>query len=211
MFHCQVLALPLADRDICIVVEDSSVIASMETLNTVLGGCLAAVLGLGAFFVQEHCRKKSEKHKVANALVSEMLHTLKFLAAGHKTLSVLAKNSGSVSASEISQAFPSRRPIYVSLGMDVGALSEEAAEAAVNFDHYIQALERDFEFLVGGINPISSVDPETASKLANKSVFAIENTSRMVERMSSELGDTQTESLKNKIREIRKRVGLDER
>ena len=183
--------------------------ACMETWNTVVGGFLAAGLGLGAFFVQEYYRKKAEKHKVANALVNEMLHTLKFLASGHKALTRISKKSGSVSVLEISQTYPSRRSIYVSLGSNVGALSEKAAEAAVNFDHYIQALERDFDFLVGEISATSGVDPETAIKLANKVQYAIECTAKLVECMADEVGDAQAEAIKEKIHRLNNFVGND--
>lgn len=181
----------------------------METSNLVVGGFLAAGLGLAAFFVQEHYRRKAEKHKVANALMNEMFHALKFLAAGHKVLIKISKGSGSVSASEISSTYPSRRAIYVSLGPNIGVLSEKAAEAAVNFDHYIQSLERDFEFVVGGISPFSNIDPETALKLANKISTTIECTTRMVECMANEVGGTGLEATKNKIRGLKRLVEND--
>ena len=69
--------------------------------------------------------------------------------------------------SAISSSYPSRRAIYVSLGLNIGVLSEKAAEAAVNFDHYNQALEREFDYLIGGIDALSMVDPETALTLEN--------------------------------------------
>ena len=182
---------------------------SMETWNLIVGGFLAAALGLGAFFVQEHYRRKAEKQKVANALMNEMFHTLKFLAAGHRVLTRISKKSGSVSVSEISQTYPSRRAIYVSLGLNVGALSEKAAEAAVNFDHYNQALERDFHFLVGGISAISQIDPETALKLANKISTTIDCTTDLVECMANEVGGPDLEATKNKIGVLEKLVEID--
>ena len=165
----------------------------------IFGGFLAAGLGLVAFFVQEHYRRKAEKHKVASALMNEMLHTLKFLVAGHKQLISISKKSGSVSVSEISQSYPSRRAIYVSLGMNIGVLSEKAAEAAVNFDHYNQALEKDFDYLVGDVSAISQIDPETALNLANKISTTIESTTNLVECIASEVGGSSLESTKSKI------------
>lgn len=174
----------------------------METLNTIIGGFLAGGLGLGAFFVQEYYSKKKEKRKVANALSNEMLHTLKFLAAGYITLIRISKKSGSVTVSEISQAYPSRRAVYVTLGHNIGALSEKAAEDAVNFDHYMQALERDFNVLAGGDSRDSVIDPEIALKLANKVFSVIGLTTGLVKRMANEVGDTHAEATKNSIQKL---------
>ena len=171
--------------------------------STVLGGLLAAGLGLAAFFVQERYRRKAEKRKVANALMNEMLHALKFLAAGHKVLIRISKRSGSASVSKISSTYPSRRAIYVSVGPSIGVLSERAAEAAVNFDHYIQSLERDFGFMVGEISPASNIDPETALKLANKIATTIKCTTEMVECMADEVGGNGLEATKKKIRDLK--------
>jgi len=182
----------------------------METWNTVFGGFLASALGLGAFFVQEHFRKKAEKYKVANALMNEMFHTLKFLTAGHTVLTKISKKSGSVPVRKISLIYPSRRAIYVTLGSNVGALSEKATEAAVNFDHYIQALERDFDSLVGVISPGSNIDPDTALRLASAFSRTIERTENLVECMADEVGSTVNEATKKKVQDLKKIVGFSD-
>ncbi len=138
----------------------------MEFLNTVIGGFLAGALGLGGFFVQDLYRQRSDKRRVAKALLHEMLHALEFLSASYDVLNALSKTSGSVKAREISHALPSERKIFATLGRDVGALSDDAAAAAVEFEASMQSLERDFQFAIGFIHEASDVDPETALRLA---------------------------------------------
>jgi len=92
----------------------------------------------------------------------------------------------------------------VSVGADVGALSEKAAEAAVNFDHYIQAIERDFDFLFGEPSANSGFPPETAGELANKIRYAIECTAGLVECMADDVGGKRADEAKKKITLLKK-------
>ena len=140
----------------------------MEFLSTAFGGFLAAALGLGGFFVQDLYRQRSDRRRVAKALLHEMLHALEFLSAAHDVLNALSKTPRSVKAREISHALPSERKIFATLGRDVGALSDDAAAAAVEFEASMQALERDFQFAIGFIHEHSDVDPKTALRIAKR-------------------------------------------
>ena len=182
----------------------------MEFWSTAFGGFLAAALGLGGFFVQDWHRRRSDKRRLAMALLQEMLHAQKFLAAAHKVLTRISKKSGSVSGSEIRLTYPSHRKIYPVLGANIGVLSEKAVHAAVNFDHYMQGLERDFEYEVGHFNIASTFDPATALKLANKISSAINSTTEHLECMASEAyGGTVPEATKEIIRRLKIMVGIN--
>lgn len=178
--------------------------AWIQAIGSVLA-ILVAIYIVHADHRKQAQQDKAKKRRVARALMYEMFHTLKFLAAGHKMLTTISKKSGSVSASEISQTYPSRRKIYAALGANIGVLSEKAVDAAGNFDHYLQALERDFEFEIGQqIHIATNVDPATALKLANKISSTINLTTEILECMASEaFGGTVPEATKKKIRGLK--------
>ena len=172
-----------------------------------IGSVLAIIVAV--YIVRADHRKqvqedKAEKRRIARALMYEMLHALEFLVAGHLVLTMISKKSESFSVSEISQTYPSRRVIYAALGANIGALSDKAVDAAVNFDHYMQALDRDFKFEVGQVHIDSKLDPETALKLARKISLAIDRTTEQLECMASEVfGDAVPKATKAKIRGLK--------
>lgn len=143
-----------------------------------IGSVLAILVAVYVFSADHHRQerqKEAEKNRVAQALLIEMFHALKFLAAGHDTLTEISNKSEFVRVLDISQAYPSRRPIYATIGPNIGVLSEQAAMTAVNFDHFMQALERTFEHVTGQFHISSKIDSKIALQVADSISKAIKS------------------------------------
>ena len=48
---------------------------SLPPVNQILGAFIAAIFGLAAFFLQNNHREKTEKRRIARALLQEMILT----------------------------------------------------------------------------------------------------------------------------------------
>ena len=204
MYSC--VSFGIIDWVVCVDMTSVNLPAWIQAIGSVLA-IFVAVYIVRADHRKQDQQDKAKKRTVARALMYEMSHALKFLAAGHKELTTISKKSGSVSASEIRLTYPSHRKIYSALGENIGVLSEKAVHAAVNFDHYMQALERDFEFEVGHIHIASTLDPATALKLANKISSTIKYTTEQLECMAGEaFGGTIPEATKEIIRGLKNLV-----
>ena len=140
----------------------------LPAVNQVLGAMIAAGLGLVAFFFQSSHRDRTEKRRIARAILQEMLQTANFLLAVITTLVEARDGSNGLRSHEFIKLMPNERKIFSVLGGAIGALSDQAAANAVAFDGTLQALERDFKEYIGLLRGGTILAPEDCGRLADR-------------------------------------------
>ena len=140
----------------------------LPPVNQVLGALIAAGFGLGAFFLQSSHRERTEKRRIARAMLQEMLQTANFLLAVTPILVKARNGSQGLRRHGLIKLLPNERKIFSVLGGAVGVLSDQAAANVVAFDGTLQALERDFRQYIGLLDDTTYLGPGDCGRLADR-------------------------------------------
>ena len=140
----------------------------LPPVNQAIGAMIAAAFGLGAFFVQNSHRERTERRRIARGLLQEMLQAVNHLESAYSFLDEKAVTDSDIEGSTLLLMLPPERKIYAMLGGDVGVLSDQAAANAVAFDGTLQALEREFQNKIRLLEPNVVLAGESCQILAER-------------------------------------------